>query len=188
MFHTVGNVWNTFKTYSRKIENGPRETVRCAPIGPFTNCAHLSFRHRSQDALRCQIECGVGTDDFGYPNAIVQILHPPFRVFPLRCRPSASPRLKVGSGAPPPPDPPKAGQAGPGRQASGERPALSQHGCHPEGPGAASDLPRTCDKRAVRWAPEVTGATPGVKRQHTHMVEPRASCRRDNQRRRQRGA
>jgi len=59
-------------------------------------------------------------------------------------------RLKVGSGAPPPPDPPKAGQAGPGRQASGERSALCQHGCHPEGPGAASDLPRTCDKRAVR--------------------------------------
>ena len=44
----------------------------CAPIGPFTNCAHLSFRHRSQDALRRQIECGVGTDDFGYPNALVQ--------------------------------------------------------------------------------------------------------------------
>jgi len=43
-----------------------------APIGPFTNRAHLSFRHRSQDALRRQIECGVGTDDFGYPNALVQ--------------------------------------------------------------------------------------------------------------------
>ena len=96
------------------------------------------------------------------------------------------PRLKVGSGAPPPPDPPKAGQAGPGRQAGGERPALSQHGCHPEGPGAASDLPRTCDKRAMGTGG--TGATPGVERQHTHMVEPRASCRRDNQRRRQRGA
>ena len=44
----------------------------CAPIGPFTNCAHLSFRHRSQDALRRQIECVMGTDDFGYPNALVQ--------------------------------------------------------------------------------------------------------------------
>ena len=32
----------------------------------------MSLEHGPQDALRCQIECGVGTDDVGYPNALVQ--------------------------------------------------------------------------------------------------------------------
>jgi hypothetical protein len=58
--------------------------------------------------------------------------------------------------------PPRAGQAGPGRQVSGERPALSQHGCHPEGPGAASDL-----RQASGWAPELTRARLGS-RGNTH--------------------
>jgi hypothetical protein len=35
---------------------------------------------------------------------------------------------------------PRAGANGPRRQASSGRTALTQHGCHPGGPGAASDL------------------------------------------------
>ena len=36
------------------------------------NIRHLSLDHWSQGTLRCQIECGVGLDDLGYPNALVQ--------------------------------------------------------------------------------------------------------------------
>ena len=40
-----------------------KSLLRPAPHRTFLNTRH---------ALRCQVECGVGTDDFGYPNALVQ--------------------------------------------------------------------------------------------------------------------
>ena len=99
------------------------------------------------------------------------------------------PRLKVGSGLRLRPTPRRQGKQAPvGRPAAGDPPCASTGATRRD-----QGLPRTClgpatSGRSDPWAPEVTGATPGVKRQHTHMVEPRASCRRDNQRRRQRGA